>query len=150
MKKTNQVYITKPNLRKRILAKLLDFIIYISLIVLAINILNVILSTQNLSFDYSFIMFPVIVLYQLYFTFIEGVFGATIGHAIFGLQVITTEREDISIDRALKRHMWDPVDIFMIIPGILSIKQSPMNQRFGDEFAGTIVIDKRDPEQSAG
>lgn len=64
------------------------------------------------------------------------------------LQVVTLNRKRIGWKEAAKRHLLDPIDIALYgIPGIIAIKNSDKKQRIGDMWAGTIVVNLKDPEQ---
>lgn len=77
----------------------------------------------------------------LYVVVIEGLFNATIGHFILGLKVVKTDGERIDFITSLKRHLADPIDFFFFgVVGIILIKNTALNQRFGDIWAKTIVI----------
>lgn len=83
----------------------------------------------------------------LYFVVIEKINGATLGHQAFNLSVKTENRKSITLSQSLKRHLLDPIDIFMFgIPARIAIKNSDKNQRLGDMWAKTIVIDLEDKE----
>lgn len=77
----------------------------------------------------------------VYLIVIEGIFSATAGHFIMGLKVVKTDNNRVGITDSIKRHLLDPIDIFPFgIPAIISIKNSVLNQRLGDLWAKTIVI----------
>jgi len=144
-KKTD--YQIKTNLKKRILATLLDLSFFSCLLTLTFYLLKFILAFLTIEFGTQFIIVSTFIIYQLYFPFCEGFLGGTFGYLIFGLKVLTIERNDIDLSHSIKRHMLDPIDILLILPGILSIKNSRFHQRLGDQSAGTIVVDKNDLEQ---
>lgn len=91
---------------------------------------------------------PIFIAWFIYFVAIEAFYGATLGHQGFNLKVQTLNRRDIEFMQALKLHFLDPIDIlFYGVPAIIAIKNSDKNQRIGDMWAKTIVIDTTDPEQ---
>ncbi|WP_066632955.1 RDD family protein, partial [Labilibacter marinus] len=79
--------------------------------------------------------------------------GATIGNALVGLKPISIrgyvdienaiiQNEKISFGQSLKRHLLDPLDMFFFgLIGIITIKNTDKNQRLGDIWANTIVIE---------
>ena len=92
---------------------------------------------------------PIPIFWVIYFVFIEAHYGATLGHQGLYLEVFTVERKEISFRQALKRHLLDPIDfLFFGIPAFIAIKNSNNHQRLGDMWANTIVIDKKDNEQT--
>ncbi len=92
--------------------------------------------------------FPVILMWFIYFCVIEGTQGGTLGHLMMGLQVIKLKNEPVSIGTAFKRHIADPLDIYVWgLVGLVTIWFTEKHQRIGDLIAKTIVIDTGDPEQ---
>jgi len=91
---------------------------------------------------------PIPTVWFIYFVVIEAINGATLGHQGLDLKVLTVDRNEIEFTQALKRHLLDPIDIFIYgIPAIIAIKNSDRHQRLGDMWAKTIVVDKKDKEQ---
>jgi uncharacterized RDD family membrane protein YckC len=81
----------------------------------------------------------------VYLIVIEGIFGATVGHFVMGLKVVKTDNSRIDFVDSIKRHLLDPIDIFPFgIPAMISIKNSALNQRLGDLWAKTIVINDKE------
>lgn len=85
----------------------------------------------------------------IYFVLIESSISATAGHFILGLKVTKVDNNRIRIVDSLKRHFLDPIDFFFFgIPAIITIRNTPLNQRIGDLFAKTIVVnDKEENEE---
>jgi len=80
----------------------------------------------------------------LYLVMIEGLCNATIGHFILGLKVIKVDNSRFNISDSFKRHLMDPIDFCLFgVPAIISIKNTTLNQRLGDLFAKTIVIEEK-------
>jgi len=79
--------------------------------------------------------------------------GATIGNTLTGLKPISIresidikyaveENVKISFGQSLKRHLLDPIDMFFFgLIAIVTIKNTDKNQRLGDIWANTIVVE---------
>lgn len=78
----------------------------------------------------------------VYFVVFEGIFGATVGKMLLGLQIVGTDGQKTGILPALIRNVLRLVDglpAFNIV-GIVLIVKSPEGARFGDRIAKTRVI----------
>jgi uncharacterized RDD family membrane protein YckC len=137
----------KPNLKKRIIATLLDYALF--LIPTFIYIMYFGQDTDEGGKTVSGLMaLPIPLAWFIYFVVIESINGATLAHKGLHLRVVTIDRTKIEWTQALKRHLLDPIDIlFYGIPAMIAIKNSDKHQRLGDMFAKTIVVDIKDPEQ---
>ncbi len=83
---------------------------------------------------------------------LEQFLGATLGNSLVGLKPISIKKEvdtptwgnhtdKPSFGQSLKRHLMDPIDMFFFgLVGIVTIKNTPLNQRVGDLWAKTVVI----------
>jgi uncharacterized RDD family membrane protein YckC len=81
----------------------------------------------------------------IYLIVIEGFFGATVGHFVMGLKVVKADNSGIDFVDSIKRHLLDPIDILPFgIPAMISIKNSALNQRLGDLWAKTIVVNDKE------
>ena len=74
--------------------------------------------------------------------------GNTLGNYLQKLKVVSIQesKKDINFGQALKRHLVDMLDVWFFL-GIILFKNTKYNQRLGDLWAKTIVIDKTDPKQ---
>lgn len=137
----------KTNLKKRIYATLLDYGLYL----LAFYVYVMFFGHDNNEGGQTvsgLLALPIFIAWFIYFVVIEAFYGATLGHQIFNLKVLTLNSKDIEFTQALKRHLLDPIDIlFYGIPGIIAIKNSDKHQRIGDMWAKTFVVDMTDIEQ---
>ncbi|CAM1342861.1 RDD family protein [Tenacibaculum amylolyticum] len=82
----------------------------------------------------------------------EQFFGATLGNLLVGLKPVPIKKstdnstlveteEKITFSQSLKRHLFDPIDmLFFGLVGIITIKNSELNQRVGDIWAHTVVV----------
>ena len=78
----------------------------------------------------------------LYFIFLEGVFGATIGKKLLGISVISLDGGKPGLIRSIIRNFLRLVDSLpaLNILGVYLILSSPEKTRFGDRIAKTRVI----------
>jgi len=81
----------------------------------------------------------------LYFVFLEGLPGATLGKWLIGLRVVTTGGDRPGLISSALRNVLRLVDglpAFNIL-GVVLIQRSPEKARFGDRIAKTRVIRSR-------
>ena len=137
----------KTNLKKRIIATLLDYTVF--LIPTYIYILYFGQDNDEGGKTVTGLMtLPIPIVWTIYFVVIEACYGATLAHQGLNLKVLTIDRKQIEWTQALKRHLLDPIDVlFYGIPAIIAIKNSDKHQRLGDMWAKTIVVDTKDEEQ---
>jgi uncharacterized RDD family membrane protein YckC len=77
----------------------------------------------------------------IYFTLLEGFFGATAGKMLLGLRVVQLDGSAITWREAIVRNLLRPIDeIVLYLVGAISIWSSPRNQRLGDRAADTVVV----------
>lgn len=137
----------KTNLRKRIIATLLDY----SLFLLSTYLYVMLIGHDNNEGGKTvsgFLALPIPIVWFIYFVVVEAFYGATLAHQGLYLKVLTVDRKEIEFIQALQRHLLDPIDILLYgIPAIIAIKNSDKYQRLGDMWAKTIVIDTKDKEQ---
>ena len=138
---------TKPNLKKRIFATLIDYAIYYLIAIIYVTYFGHETEKGGQAVT-GWLAWPPILLWLGYFVIMEAQQGATLGHQAMRLKVLTLDYQTISLGHALKRRLTDLIDIFMYgLPAIIAIKNSTFNQRLGDMWAGTIVVDTTDPSQ---
>jgi uncharacterized RDD family membrane protein YckC len=90
-------------------------------------------------------VWPIPIVWFLYFVVVETYNGATPGHDICKLIVVKADAGKISLGDAFKRRIVDFIDIFFYgIPALICICNTPKYQRLGDLFAGTVVVKKSD------
>jgi uncharacterized RDD family membrane protein YckC len=76
-----------------------------------------------------------------YHSLTEGMYGASLGKLICQLRVIREDAHSINLWQAAKRSLaffWD--GLFFGLVGYNSMKQSDLNQRYGDRWAHTVVV----------
>ncbi len=135
-------YIVKPNIGARFLAGFIDYTI-ISIITF---LLIYILGKPNDKGAYELNGLPAlipIVFWGIFTIGIEQLFGATLGNGIVGLKPVQENLfGKISFMQSLKRHLLDPADMFFFgLVGFITISNTLKNQRVGDIWAKTIVVD---------
>ena len=140
---------TKPNLRKRIFAGLIDY----SLIFGMSLVMFIYFGTETPT-GYKLQGFPALITLLIngfYMIGFELKFGGTLGNLVFDLQVISirdNKDSSLTFGQSFKRHTLDFLDMWLFgLLGILLIKNTKYNQRLGDLWAQTIVIDSKDNEQ---
>jgi uncharacterized RDD family membrane protein YckC len=85
----------------------------------------------------------------LYTALGEGIGGTTLGKLACGLTVVQKDGVPCTLAAAFKRDLLYYFDVlFFGIVGYLSMKGSPMQQRYGDKWADTVVV-KKDTYQPA-
>jgi uncharacterized RDD family membrane protein YckC len=73
-------------------------------------------------------------------------FGRTVGKAAAGLRVVTVEGGPLRARHAIIRAALQVVDIVLVPIGVIAVLStllSPLDQRFGDRVAGTLVLRSR-------
>jgi uncharacterized RDD family membrane protein YckC len=87
----------------------------------------------------------------LYHSLTEGMYGASLGKLICQLRVVTEEGRSIAIKQALVRSLAYYIDaLFLGIVAYSSMKESPLNQRYGDKWAHTVVVRSKDLPSGSG
>ncbi len=140
---------TKANLGKRMSAGLIDYGMT--------SIFNVgmfYFYGESIEGGYTLTGYPflIVILFWAFITIgIEQFFGVTLGNYMSDLKAISTNNYNesrISLGQSVKRHLVAIIDFsFFGLIGILLIKNTELNQRLGDIWAKTVVIDTTDNEQ---
>lgn len=77
----------------------------------------------------------------IYFTLLEGFFGATPGKMLLGMRVVQLDGSRITWREAIVRNLLRPIDeIVIYLVGAISFWTSPRKQRLGDRAADTVVV----------
>ncbi|PZX53091.1 putative RDD family membrane protein YckC [Algoriphagus ratkowskyi] len=140
---------TKPNLGKRLVAALIDYGLIMSYFLLMIYLYG----EPNDEGGYSVNGLPGFSITVVWFILtigLEQMTGSTLGNKSQGLKVApkTDPRKSLTFGQSLKRHLLDIIDLWPFgLLAILTIKNTEYNQRLGDLWAKTVVIDSTDPEQ---
>jgi uncharacterized RDD family membrane protein YckC len=88
--------------------------------------------------------------FVLYHSVTEGMYGASLGKVICRLRVATEDGRAITLAKAFKRSLaycWDA--LFFGLIAYSSMKKSPLNQRYGDHWAKTVVVKSGDVSADA-
>ena len=137
----------KTNLKKRIIATLIDYALFLIPMYMYIMYFGQDNSEGGRTVS-GLMTLPIPIVWFIYFVAIEACYGATLAHQGLYLKVLNADRKEIAWTQALRRHLLDPIDIlFYGIPAIVAIKNSDKHQRLGDMWAKTIVVDTKDVEQ---
>jgi len=135
-------YITSGNITRRILSGLIDYSIIISFI------FYYTIKFGDPKVDGGYVLYGLpafipILFWGLMTVGLEMYFGSTLGNLICGLRPLPKNGVDrkLTLRESLKRHLLDIIDmqIFGLI-GIISIKNTKLNQRLGDLWAQTMVV----------
>jgi len=137
-----RAYKTDSNVGKRILAGLTDYmIICVFMIVLILT-----LGEQNIEGVYEITGLPAlipIVFWGIMTIGFEQIFGRTLGNFAVDLKPISINglQNELTLAQSIRRHLLDPLDMFFFgLIGYVCIKNTGNNQRLGDLWAKTIVI----------
>lgn len=140
---------TKPNLKKRIGAGLIDYSLMFGM-----TLVMFLYFGEKTSTGYGLHGFPALantLMWCAYMIGFELKFGGTLGNLVFDLQVVSIKDSNttsLTFGQSFKRHLLDMLDLwFFGLLGILLIKNTKYNQRLGDIWAKTIVIDSKDSTQ---
>ena len=113
---------TKTNLKKRIIATLLDYALFLLSTYLYIMLVGHENDEGGKTVN-GLLALPIPIVWFIYFVIIEAFYGATLAHQGLYLKVLTVDRKEIEFTQALKRHLVDPIDILLYgIPAIIAIK----------------------------
>ncbi|RZK06555.1 MAG: RDD family protein [Flavobacterium sp.] len=142
---------TKPNILKRALSTIIDYTILFSLfyfVVISFGTPNADSGGYSMRLPEGLLIF---LIWPIYIVVFEKIYGATLGHKLFNLEVISLDGSEISTLQVIKRRLCDPIDILWILGlfAFIMVKNTQYNQRLGDIWAKTIVIDKTDPDQAS-
>ncbi|MCZ4409464.1 RDD family protein [Cryomorphaceae bacterium 1068] len=141
--------LTKPNLGKRFVAGLIDY----GLIVLYFILMIYLFGEPNDDGGHSvngWPAFSILVVWFLLTVGLEQFTGSTLGNKSQRLIVKPKMglHKNLTFGQSFKRHLLDMIDLWPFgLIGILTIKNTEHNQRLGDLWAKTIVLDVTDPEQ---
>ena len=137
---TDNTLIGEPKTSGRIVATIIDY----GLTFAATFFYVIQVGHQNEDGSYQISGLPALVpmiFWFIYFPIVESIFNMTLGHYLLNLKVVKTNGQPIDFSASFKRHLLDPIDIFIFgIPAIISIGNTPKHQRLGDLWADTIVV----------
>ncbi len=135
----------KKNIGKRIFAGLFDYLIIYTFFFIFVYTYGE--PNEDGGYTVNGILTLIPILFWAIMTVgIEQLFGATLGNYAVDLKPISLNEfeENPTFGQSLKRHLLDPIDmLFFGIVGIISIKNSAKNQRLGDQWANTTVVNSK-------
>ena len=105
---------TKPNLGKRIGATIFDQIVLWTLLYFFITTFGIKTSDGGYSVKGILSFAPFAFWFMLIF-FPEYYYGATVGHRIFNLKVVSINNNNLSVLQVLKRRICDLVEIYTFL-----------------------------------
>lgn len=82
------------------------------------------------------------IFWVIYSTFFLSLFSNTPGKKIYGLEVITEDKDKLSFKNALIRSLLQPLSLFFFGSGYYNMDQHDLKQAWHDKKAHTIVIVK--------
>jgi uncharacterized RDD family membrane protein YckC len=135
---------TEPNIGNRMVAGLVDYILIYAFFFFYIYAVGKPNADGGYSVNGLLSIVPIIFWGIMTIGFEIGI-GATIGNFILGLKAIPKSgiNRKLTFSESLKRHLLDPIDMFFFgLVGILTIKNTDLNQRVGDLWGQTIVVKK--------
>lgn len=140
---------TKANIGKRLTAGFIDYGIVLFFMGIMFYIFAV--PIEN-GYRLSGMPFWAVVLFWGVMTIgMEQLLGATLGNYLSDLKPVSIQsfnNPKLSFGQSVKRHLADLIDMFMFgIIGFLLIVNTKHNQRLGDIWGKTIVVDTTDAEQ---
>ena len=136
-------YITKPNLLKRFIACLIDYLLVYGFFFAFVYSFGKPNDEGGYSVTGILSLIPIIFWFVI-IVLIEVFFGATLGNSIVGLKPksLTKNNGELSFSQSIKRHLLDPIDMFPFgLIAIITIKNTDRNQRLGDIWAKTIITE---------
>lgn len=132
---------TKPNIEKRILATVIDYTIIYFVFYVFLELFGEPDEEGGTHITGMVGMFPFL-FWFIYLPISEWKFGATMGHQLFKLKIVSLSKRPLTLTQTLKRRLADPIDLHWCfgLLAFLLVKNTQFNQRFGDIWAKTIVV----------
>jgi len=134
-----------PILARRCFAAAIDYFIYFIIYILYTYFFGEMKQwgIENGVFSYRFNIgfFSLIIIWFLYFPFIESIYGYTLGKGLFDLKVVKENSEDSNFYVSFIRHLPDFLDFFLFgLIAVILVKYTKKHKRIGDLLADTIVV----------
>ena len=149
---------TKPNIGNRILAGIIDYFIIFAFFFIYIYTFGEPDSEGGYTVNGLPGLVPIL-FWGIMTVGFEQWFGATLGNLLVGLKPISVKKErdqqtfgnyldNPTFGQSFKRHLLDPIDMtFFGLVGIVIIKNTELNQRVGDIWGKTAVIENKSKEK---
>jgi uncharacterized RDD family membrane protein YckC len=128
---------------KRIIAYVIDSIIVgvVTTIILAIIMLPVFIRNPTAFFNVLSFPFAMGLLYILYFSIAETMYGATLGKRLLGLKVVTKTGGRPSFEKAFIRNITKIHGVLLLLDLIGGlITSADLHQKYTDRIANTKVV----------
>jgi uncharacterized RDD family membrane protein YckC len=93
------------------------------------------------------LLLAVLSVYHGYFVYFEYKKGQTPGKKLFGLRVIPTRANRLTLGQVVMRDAFRYIDCGLIFPGIISMAVTERKQRIGDLVCATLVVYSRSREE---
>ena len=141
------------SLKQRITAALIDLGFFISVFLPVTYLAKGVWIMSPIDHHWAYGLFitdPLCIIFffimVMYFIFLEGLLGQTIGKFITGIKVIKRDGSKPGLVSSCIRNILRVIDSLptLHIYGIYLILKSPDKTRFGDKKARTVVINKKD------
>jgi uncharacterized RDD family membrane protein YckC len=125
---------------QRIFELIIDIIVFWAVFFFYLFVFNVNEEGEPMFYEALF-SWPVLGFLIIYFPFLEGYTGQTLGKRLMGIRVAPVSGGDLEMSQAFIRRLFDFVDLmFFGLVGLLVMSRSDINQRVGDKVAKTVVI----------
>jgi uncharacterized RDD family membrane protein YckC len=133
-----------PNARKRVVATLIDYVVIGAFFMWFVMTFGEPNDEGGKTVSGTPALIP-LAFWFVWLVLIEAFCGATLGHEIVGLKVVSVDGRKISFGQALKRRLCDPIEIGWCLGFIafIVIKSTEYKQRLGDLWAKTLIVDKK-------
>ncbi len=132
----------KASIGRRIVASVIDFIIYYFVCVFLALVLD---NSSESIFSFHLEGFSALVAFLFGFflwPISEGIWGQTIGKRFMDIKVVSKDYTDVNMGQAFGRFVLGFIDC-SFISGIIVALINKDNQRIGDMAAGTFVINSK-------
>jgi len=121
-------------IRIRFVALLIDTII----LSLLIGVVGSIFGSQMAGWAFGLFSF---LIFLIYFTYLEGSTGQTIGKMLMKIKVIRADGGKVDMKQAFTRNILRVIDgLLVYLIGAILIWKSDKKQRLGDSIAQTVVV----------
>jgi uncharacterized RDD family membrane protein YckC len=112
------------------------------LVLAAINFTASVITGKEIAFNRAnlWVVIAYLVWGFIYFAHFWGLNGRTPGGALFGVQVLTDEGDDVSFRRACLRTLVFPLSFVILGLGFLGILLGEQRRALHDVIAGTVVV----------
>ncbi len=144
---------TEPNIVDRIIAGFIDYLIICTFLIVFVHFFGEASEDGGYSVSGLPALIPIL-FWGIMTVGFEQWFGATLGNLLVELKPVSIREssdhsifnemsEKLTFGQSLKRHLLDPIDMFFFgLIGIITIKNTDLNQRLGDIWGNTIVVKK--------